>query len=143
MRQSFQKYVLMIALHMSIGFTVHENSVGQGRLHSAERNGICKMRNGMESVYCGTVKRGMTECGTTEICKMRNADRRKSVKCGMRTAGICIRRNGMESANCGTEWNLYIAESVKRGMAECGPPESVKCGMRTAGICIWRNINIF
>ena len=53
-----------------------------GRLYFAERNGICKMRNGMESV-----KRG--------ICKTRNG--------GMRTAGICKMRNADRR-------NLYLAE---------------------------------
>ena len=52
-------------------------SVG-GRLYSVERNEICKLGNGMESVDCGTVKRGMTECGPPESVKCGSAERRNT-----------------------------------------------------------------
>ena len=51
--------------------------VSHGRLYFTERNGNCKLRNGMESVNCG-------------ICKTRN--------------GICILRNaGLKHQEWSTE----------------------------------------
>ena len=66
--------------------------VSHGRLYFTERNGNCKLRNGMESVNCG-------------ICKTRNGV--------LRTAGICKTRNGIcILRNAGLKHQEWSTEAV-------------------------------
>ena len=58
----------------------------RGRLYSAEWNGICKTRNGMESVKRGICKMRKGRCGTPEYVKRGTAEC-GTPECG--TGGIC------------------------------------------------------